>query len=105
MAPPVYTLSMDQTQGIVGTHYHFIDTGIMWVVRNVQVYWNSQGNLEDEFRLIGDVGQTALYYQFTVSSGNRTFTWNGRLALVTALGISTTSPMDVTVTGYQLSLP
>lgn len=105
MARPVFSTSFLQQQGMYPSATYAVPAGFRAVVRDIELYWNGP-SLDTSVHFIGDQGQTWFFDLFTVSSGQRWGSFTGRVVL--DLGFSITSdndPVDVSVSGYLLSLP
>lgn len=105
MAEPVYSTSFIQRKGLSSSVVYLVPAGFRAVVVDVEHYWNGPSLVNDTF-FHGDAGQTWLYIGNTIASGIRWGTFTGRVVLETQLEVVTGSdPVDVTVSGYLLSLP
>lgn len=101
----VYSTSFVQVQGIVTPLTTAVAAGTLHVIRDIQVYYNFPGGIEAEFRLTGDQAQTVVFWPFTITSGDRIFGWTGRQVMHESWTVSGTDLMDISVSGYILSLP
>jgi len=102
----VYSKSFVQYEGLDGTETVEPLAGYIDIIRDVDVYANNTGVSPIHFRLIGQSGQTIWLFQVdpdTNASGH----WTGRQVMDAgvAWSVETDAPMDVSVSGYQLSLP
>lgn len=105
MAQPVYSVSLLQLVGHFGNHTVVVPSGFLWVVRDVWGVWTGTTDLEDHVSLLGDVGQQFGQFLITQLDPSNMFFWQGRTVLQSSFTVQTTSPTDITASGYQLSLP
>lgn len=83
-----------------------VPDGFIWIVRDIDAFFG--GGLDGgACNFIGSLGQTFAYFSFTglVSSS---FSWRGRQVFnpgQTFGFISDRAGVDVTISGYQLTLP
>jgi hypothetical protein len=101
----IYSVSLVQKQGLTGAEVVPEDPANVYVVRQVSVYWNNF-SASAAFRLIGELSQTVLFNQFTITDGNPWWDWEGRHVFEGEFAVASSGdPMDVTVSGYLLSRP
>lgn len=68
-------------------------------------YWNGPSASNQTF-FEGDAGQTWFFIENTVTSGLRWGTWSGRQVIDGSFTVrSSGDPVDVSCSGYLLSLP
>lgn len=101
----VYSTSIAQVQGLNGSIDVLVPAGSVFVVRDMWAYWNSATELFAKLYAIGDYGQTFWFALWTAIDANPIAYWQGRTVLNTRLTLRTDNPVDVTVSGYVLSLP
>jgi hypothetical protein len=102
----VYTEPFLVIQGLVGSAHVDVLPGYRYVVVDVELYWNPTSSLVTDCFLIGDDSQTWFFNEFTVVSGQRWGSFTGRVAHNDRISVNITGdPVDVTITGYKLSLP
>jgi hypothetical protein len=102
----VYSKQFFAVEGLTAGVYSYVPPGYVHVLRDVDVYYNYPGSLTGKFYLVGDNGQTIVSYTFVIASGVSTFQWRGRQVINSVMEIYTDgNAMDVSVSGYELSLP
>lgn len=101
----VYSSSLLQVKGLYPSGLYAVPGGSRVVVRDIELYWNGP-SVDNTVLFEGDDGQTFFAVVFTVTSGSRWATWSGRVVLDLNLIVTADNdPVDVTVSGYVLSLP
>lgn len=105
MARLVYSTSFIQERGLNGTFNYTVPAGFVAVVRDADVFWGGGVALPD-FRMRGQAGQTIWFYEFVLGHGE-SIEWRGRQVMdpLGVLSVVTGDPMDVTVSGYLLTVP
>lgn len=101
----VYSVSIAQVQGLDGTQTIFVPPASILVVRDIWAYWNSSDEVFAKLHCIGDEGQTFYFALWTTIDADPIAFWQGRMVLHTSLTLTTDNPVDVSVSGYHLSLP
>lgn len=102
----VYSTRILYQQGLVGSETVVPPPGNLWIVRDIWLYWNLSSAPVTKVHVSGDVGQTFEYAQFDVATPNQLAFWQGRVVIENSLTVSVSGdPVDVTVSGYILSLP
>lgn len=105
MPAPVYSTSVLQVQGLTSSATYTVPAGQLLVVRDIEHYWNGPSASNHTF-WEGDAGQTWFFIENTITSGQRWGTWTGRVVLREQLVVRTDAdPVDVTISGYLLTLP
>lgn len=105
MASPVFSVSILQEQGLNGSRSLFVPTGFVWVLRDLDVYKNHLPLPLDQLFVIGDNGQTIIYNDWSSVDAGRVYAWRGRQVVATGIIVTTNCAMDVSISGYALSLP
>lgn len=105
MASSIYSVCFVAKRGLVGDFPVLVDPGFVYVIRDIDLYYNPSTFVPAQFFLTGDVGQTVAYTVFIISGGNRTDSWRGRQVITSGFICSSNEPMDVTVSGYKLTAP
>lgn len=101
----VYSTSLLQVSGLLSPVDFLVPAGFRCVVVDVEHYWNGPSVVNQTF-FRGDNGQTWFFIENTVTSGQRWGTFTGRVVIDTSFQVEATNdPVDVTVSGYLLSLP
>jgi hypothetical protein len=108
MAVPLYSTSLIQVQGLVGTESISVPAGQVIVVRDIDVY--ATGVISAPFTYVfahGSNGQAFFYYQWqpAVQAWEG---WRGRQVFEPGTTFDVESfngPVDVSVSGYVLSSP
>lgn len=108
MPSPVYTKRFYGAAGQVGISppgSHIVPAGFVWVLRDFDVVYS--GTFGSSTRLIGNKGQTIWFNEFQGGDVAQYASWRGRQALFPGdqFQISSVAPTDVTLSGYQLTLP
>lgn len=104
--PQVYSDILLEQVGLVGSATTVPDPGFLWVVRDIELYWNPTAGIESSCFFIGDIGQTFFFNQFTIVGGERWGSFSGRVVIKDSLTATISGQaVDVTVSGYKLSLP
>lgn len=103
--PNVYSTSFVQLEGLNGTHGVAVPPGYRGVIRDLDVYYS--GTFGGTVRLVGENGQTITFHSFPPLDEGDHFQWTGRQVINEGrvFSIVTTDNMDVTCSGYLLSLP
>jgi hypothetical protein len=98
----IYSTRFCAAAGLNGSLAYTVPEGNVAVLRDVDVY--AAGVDGGFFRVIGSAGQTIDYWEFGGEDTAATHQWRGREVLSPGetLTFSTTSPMDVTASGYLL---
>lgn len=102
---PVYSVSIAQVQGLDGDQVIDVPPGSVLVIRDIWAYWNSDDELFAKLHCIGDAAQTFFFALWTTIDADPIAFWQGRVVLQTSLTLSTDNPVDLTVSGYHLTLP
>lgn len=106
MSAPVYSTTLIQWRGLVGDRTVVPPTSSLFIVRDVWMYWNPQDIDITRVHLIGDVGQTFGYFEFDLANIVQMAFWQGRAVLQSSFTVSVSgSPVDITASGYVLTLP
>lgn len=103
MTIPVYSTQLVSLQGLNGTHSANPPSGFVWVVRDIDAFYN--GLVVSSIHVIGDNLQTFWYNGFAAGGNPQYASFRGRQVLKTLLRVTTDQSQDVTISGYQLSLP
>ena len=103
----VYTVLMHSIAGQNGLHtLSPPDGSVVWIIRDIDVYAGNAGVSPIHLRFRNDAGGTLWLVQVDPDT-NLSASWRGRQ--VSQFGapfdVLTDAPFDVTVSGYQLSLP
>lgn len=107
MARAVYSRRLLAVEGLDGDLEYSVPLGFVTVVRDVIV--SAGEGTAGDFRLIGDAGQTFVYWITPGGSGyldTKIYHWTGRQVLPaggSCVARVTGGPMDVTVSGYELA--
>lgn len=108
MSSPVYSHSFITIEGLTGAHSYAPESGYKAIVRDIDVY--ATGVLDIPFTYVfahGSDGQAFFYYQW--EPGAQAWEgWRGRQVIESGQSFDITSyngPVDVSVSGYLLSLP
>lgn len=101
----VYSARLVAIEGLNGDFLYSVPAGQIAIVRDV-CFYSSGGT---DFRIIGDAGQTFVYWggPDAVPPAKEGWHWEGR-QVIEAGGtfvVRTVAPGDVTVSGYLLYLP
>jgi hypothetical protein len=102
---PVYSNSFWQSAGHTGDTPLLVPSGQLWVLREFDVYYNPSSFVPNAVRIEGDYGQTMVWTQFVIATGERTFQWQGRLVIAVGCSIHSDEATDVSLSGYVLTLP
>lgn len=101
----VYSTSFLQGHGTYPSVVYNVPPGFRMVVRDIELYWNGP-SVDNTVHFIGDIAQTFFAVVFTVASGQRWASFTGRVVLNTGFEMTVDNdPVDVTVSGYLLTLP
>lgn len=105
MARSVYSTNFFSGHGINGSSTYNVPAGFIAVVRDADVFWGGGVALPD-FRMIGQAGQTIWFFEFVLGHGE-SIEWRGRQVIdpLGTLTVVTGDAMDVTISGYLLSVP
>lgn len=105
MARTVYSEHLYSAVGLNGSASRSVPAGFRLVLRDVDVYNGAGGTAT--FFLKGGLGQVIWAHRWALGDGASSEQWRGRQVLDEGFSwsVSTTLPMDVTVSGYLLSLP
>jgi hypothetical protein len=105
MARAVYSQRFIQEAGLNGSSSYVVPAGFKAVLRDLDVY-NGAGGTASVF-LQGALGQAIWVHRWALGDGASPQDWHGRQVLETgeSVTIRTDVPMDVTLSGYLLSLP
>lgn len=105
MARPVYSERLAQVLGLSGLELVSIPAGFTAVLRDFDVYWGG-GVIRRAVFLRGAGGQTIFYNSFG-DTGGQYASWRGRQVIQAGetFSIFTEDAMDVTLSGYLLTLP
>lgn len=101
----VYTIAMYQVHDLSGTGVDFgPPVGFAWIIKDVDAV---NGEALNEVQLHGPAGQVIWANSFGGTVGFDYASYRGRAVLVfpDVAHVETTAAMDVSVYGYQLSLP
>lgn len=101
----VYSVSIAQVQGLDGDQVVFVPASHVFVVRDIWAYWNSSSELFAKLHVSGDDGQTFFFALWTTLDADPLAFWQGRAVIQNHITLSTDNPVDITVSGYLLSLP
>jgi hypothetical protein len=101
----VYSVSVAQVQGLDGNQVIFVPDGHVLVIRDIWAYWNSSSELFAKLHVSGDDDQTFFFALWTTIDADPLAFWQGRAVIQNHITLSTDNPVDVTVSGYSLSLP
>lgn len=102
----VYSTRILAVKGLTGSQTVTPPAGTLWVIRDIWVYWNLSSAPVTRFHAIGDVGQTFDYAEFTPVDTDQLHFWQGRQVLENSLTVTGSGdPLDVSVSGYTLTLP
>jgi hypothetical protein len=98
----VYSCQYVAIQGLDSTLVQACPAGVVVVIRDIDVYCAAA--LGGDFRFIGNNNQTIDYWSAEAGDAGHTHQWRGRQVFNpgNAFSVSTTVPMDVTVSGYLL---
>lgn len=101
----VYTVRMMQVRGLDGIKDVQVPRGFLWVVRCMDFYANVTF-ASREVHVIGAGGQTFFWKDWNTED-QFAIQWTGRQVLHAGerLRVQTSDLIDVTISGYQLSLP
>jgi hypothetical protein len=102
----LYSISLFQANGIVGSSVLIVPAGYLWVIRNVDVYVAAPLLSSVDVRMLGTAGQT-IWWLTTDADTTQHAQWEGRQVLPSGehLTFSTTGAADITASGYQLLEP
>lgn len=105
MARPVYSQRFAHELGLNGTLVINLPAGFVPVLRDFDVY-NGSGGVASVF-LQGALGQAIYVHRWEVGDGASHEQWTGRQVFLPGetCAIVTSLAMDVTLSGYLLSLP
>lgn len=82
-----------------------VPPGLIWIVRDIDAFFGG-GLSGDACNFVGSLGQTFAYFSYIalISTG---FTWRGRQVFNPGqtFGFVSGEGVDVTISGYQLTLP
>jgi hypothetical protein len=102
---PVYSIAMFEQHDLVGLSASVgPEDGFLWVVRCVDFVI---GNALAQFAFVGAGGQAVFSESVGPQAGFSTSSWRGRYVVThpEQIYFSSTSAVDVTASGYNLSLP
>lgn len=104
MARRIYSTSLIQAQGLVGSRDYTVQPGFLLVVRDVSAY-NGGGVVSTNLFVKVAGAQTFVYFQTVPGGGGAAFHWDGRVVLGPGqtLEANTNGAWDVTVSGYLLT--
>lgn len=104
--PNVYSTQFFAVEGLTADVYSYVPPGYVDVLRDVDAYYNGVPAPVVQVFLLGDNGQTIMYLEWLPTSSSRTQTWRGRQVITTVMELYTYGgPVDVSVSGYRLTLP
>lgn len=102
----VYSDRFYVKQGLSGTETLDVPAGVLWVVRDVWVFAGAEVIFTKQWHLIGDAGQTFDWAGFTVVNPEPLHFWQGRQVILESLTVmADPGPLDVSISGYVLTLP
>jgi hypothetical protein len=102
----IYSTSFIQVAGLLGQEHYVVPAGFVAVVREIDVY-ASTGLLEASFSAQGPSNQVFYFTSFGVGAQGSQL-WRGRVVINPTFilrATADTSPIDVTICGYLLTLP
>ena len=102
---PVYSSRFAGIQGLDGVAGFTVPPGVVWVLRDLDAYYN--GFTVASIHLLGSTMQTIWYNGFGGGGNPQYASWRGRQVLNPGEGfqLTTDQAIDVTVSGYVLTLP
>lgn len=106
MAVPVYSIHIYAAVGLSGSSPSLgPPAGFRWILRDLDVTYS--GLLVSSVRLIGPLGQTIWLNAFAGLSQPEYASWRGRQVVdfPDSVTLTASQPSDVTLSGYQLTLP
>lgn len=102
----VYSTRILVEKGLHGAISAIPDEGTVLILRDLWVFWNPVSLNHSTVHLIGDVGQTISFFEFDLTSPTQTGFWQGRQVVETSVTITADGdPVDVSLSGYALTLP
>lgn len=101
----VYSILVQASIGLNGTLTLTVPAGYKWILRDFDVYWGG-GAIAKTVYLRGTAGQAIWFNGFAIGGGQYA-SWRGRQVINPGktCAIVTNDAMDVTLSGYQLTLP
>lgn len=105
MAVPLYSYQFLAALGLNGSLPYTVPGDVRAVLRDLDAYYN--GLVEASIHLEGSLGQTIWYNGFSAGGNPQYASWRGRQVLDPGdtLTVTTDQAIDVTISGYLLSLP
>jgi len=101
----VYSKRFIAASGITAEVSETVPAGVIWILRDVDIYCNAPLG-GSRFFLEGSIHQT-LWSAVTNPNSINAVGWRGRQVLVSgeSFYVRADTPTDVTISGYELSLP
>ena len=102
----VYSTRLFVAKGFNGVQTQSPPPGTLWIVRDIWGFWNFAGQPVTEVHVAGDVAQTFAFMQFNPVDAVQQQFWQGRQVILTSFTVSASGdPVDISISGYQLTLP
>lgn len=103
--PTVFSKRLLVVKGLTAEIHAAPPAGTKWVIRDVETYANV-GLAGSRFTLMGELEQAILSFVWSPNS-TQSFQWQGRIVVEqgTQIGVKADSATDVTISGYELTLP
>lgn len=106
MATTVYSTPFVAVQGLTSFVTVPVATGFVYVVRDLDAYYNPSSFTPLELHVVGDGGQTFIWTKWLITDTDGLFSWRGRQVITGSFTVTSSGPaVDVTISGYKLSLP
>lgn len=101
----IYSKLLLARKELVGAAGASPPVGTIWVVRDIWCVWQGTTDLSTLINVYGDLGQAFFQSLITQLDANNLTFWQGRMVCNEALAVTTTSSTDVSISGYELTLP
>lgn len=101
----VYSVRFCAIEGLDGSAAFTVPEGFVWVLRDLDAWY--VGFLSNTIHLTGSAGQAIWGNAFAGAEQPQYASWRGRQVLNTgeSFGVNSAQATDITVSGYQLTLP